>query len=250
MEGMKTTLRIITVATLLPFLLYGADMMTPAYYTGEITSEADVFLAACRKVRMHHPLQNSDGSIPDFHVPAMGVFGAGKGSTKTQQHHPAVDLHVGSRQTEVELFAAHGGVVSTFRDAPKYRHYVSITKTITDEAGHELGKLVTLYGHVDLDLDEADGISMDGQRIKAGDLISKNLYADTRGGPHLHFEIRYYRPSDSGTEGFYGFRESVPGAGDWPYGRWNPDHGYGYGHPENHGLRLAGTNGGDHRAKL
>ncbi len=71
---------------------------------------------------------------------------------------------------------------------------------------------------------------------KAGDLISKHLYEGTRGGPHLHFEIRYYRPTDNGTEEFYGFRQSAPGAGDWPNGRWDPDHGYGFGPPASHGL--------------
>ncbi len=69
-----------------------------------------------------------------------------------------------------------------------------------------------------------------------GDLISKNLWSGTCGGPHLHFEIRYYRPADNGTEEFYGFRESVPGAGDWPYGKWDPDVGYGFGDPKSHGL--------------
>jgi murein DD-endopeptidase MepM/ murein hydrolase activator NlpD len=239
MGGMKTIAQLATASTLLPLLLHGADMMTPAYYTGEITSEADVFLSACRKVQMRHPLENRSGKTPDHTIPGWGNFGAGKGPTRTEQHHPAVDLHVGNRQTEVELFAAHDGVVAIVRDAPKYRHYISITKSITNETGKVLGKLVTLYGHVDLDLDAADGLKKDGQLVKAGDLISRNLYADTRGGPHLHFEIRYYRPSDSGTEEFYGFRQAMPGAGDWPHGRWNPECGYGYGHPESHGLHLA-----------
>ncbi len=137
---------------------------------------------------------------------------------------------------KVAIYAAHDGVVATFRDAPKYRNYISITKIITDADGKELGKLVTLYAHVDLDLDEADGLLLDGTQVKAGDLISKNLWSGTRGSPHLHFEIRYYRPSDKGTEEFYGFRESVPGAGDWPYGKWNPNVGYGYGDPKSHGL--------------
>ena len=97
---------------------------------------------------------------------------------------------------------------------------------------------MTLYAHVDLDLDEADGLSMSRKTVKAGDLISKNLYSETRGGPHLHFEIRYYRPDDDGTEEFYGIRGSVPGAGEWPNGYWDPDTGYGFGHPDSHGLRF------------
>ena len=137
---------------LLPPIVFGADMLTPAYYDGGAMSrEADAFLAACQEVQMQHPLENSEG-----------------------------------------LVAAYDGVVATFRDAPKYRHYISITKIITDKDGKELGKLVTLYAHVELDLDEADGLVMDG------------------------------------TEEFYGMRESL----------WDPDTGYGFGHPESHGLQF------------
>jgi len=90
----------------------------------------------------------------------------------------------------------------------------------------------------ELDLDETDGLVMDGKTVKAGDLLSKNLYSGTQGGPHLHFEVRYYRPNDDGTEEFYGFRGPAPGAGEWPNGFWDPDTGYGFGHPESHGLRF------------
>lgn len=219
------------------------DMLTPEYYDAKrsdpFREEVDTFIDCCQEEKLHHPLENPDGDIPDYTVPRMGGFGAGKGPTRTEQHHPAVDLHVGSRGTDVEIFAAHGGTVSTVRDAQKYRHYISVTKIITDDNGNELGKLVTLYGHVDLDLDEADGLFMDGQTVEAGDLISTHLYSGTVGGPHLHFEIRYYRPSDEGSEEFYGFRQSAPSSSDdFPYGKWDPDHGYGYGHPENHHLKL------------
>jgi murein DD-endopeptidase MepM/ murein hydrolase activator NlpD len=239
-QSMKPIFSIVFPVLLLPVLLHAvehSDMLTPAYYQdGALRSAVDAFIGACRTEPFHHPLESGTGGIPEYRVPGMGRFGAGKGPTGTEQHHPATDLHVGNRETQVELFAAHDGLVSTVRDAPKYRHYIAITKPIMDEAGKELGKLVTLYGHVDLDLDEAAGLSMDGKQVKAGDLISKNLYAGTRGGPHLHFEIRYYRPADSGNEEFYGFRESVPSEGTWPYGFWNPEHGYGYANPINHGL--------------
>ncbi len=226
----------ILLLLLLPLVGFGADMMTPAYYNGGLTAEADAFLAACQKIKFHHPLKNEHGKAPSFKAPGWGEFGAGKGPTKTEQHHPATDFKVGHRETKVELYAAHDGVVATIRNARKYREYVSITKIITDADGMELGKLVTLYAHVDLDIDEADGLLVDGIQVQAGDLISKNLWSGTQGGPHLHFEIRYYRPSDNGTEEFYGFRESVPSAGGWPYGNWNPDVGYGYGNPKSHGL--------------
>ena len=200
----------VTLGTMRPILLMlllltpfvcGADMLTPAYYDeGAMSRETDAFLVACQEVRMQHPLENSDGLIPSYNAPRWGSFGAGKGPTRTELHNAATDLKVDGGRTNVELFAAYDGVVATFRDAPKYRHYISITKIITDKGGKELGKLVTLYAHVELDLDEADGLMMDGETVNAGDLISKNLYSGTQGGPHLHFEIRYYRPSDDGTE--------------------------------------------------
>ena len=112
------------------------------------------------------------------------------------------------------------------------------------EDGTLLGRLVTLYGHIDLDLDEADGLSLDQKQIRKGDLVSRHLYSGTRGGPHLHFEIRYYRPGDAGDETFYGL--SLPGSenaelsqastGPWPLGNWNPNVGYGYADPHNHGI--------------
>ena len=224
--------RIVLLLLWLPLIGLAADMMTPAYYNGDLEAEADAFLDACQRIEFHHPLENERGEKPSFDAPRWGVFGAGKGPTKTEQHHPATDL----KMDEVALYAAHGGMVATFRDAPKYRNYISITKIITDEDGEELGKLVTLYAHVDLDLDETDGLLLDGKTVEAGDLISQNLWSGTRGGPHLHFEIRYYRPTDDGTEEFYGFRQTVPGAGDWPYGKWDPKHGYGFGDPKTHGL--------------
>jgi len=227
---------------LFPFLLQAAeypDMFTPSYYTEKtMQQQVDALVKMCQKAPFHHLLENSEGKRPEYRVPDMGKFGAGKGPTRKEQHHPAVDMHVGNRKTDVEVFAAHDGVVSTVRDAPKYRHYVSVKKVIKDDKGRVLGKLVTLYGHVDLDLNEKDGLSLDGQTVKAGDLISKHLYAETRGGPHLHFEIRYYRQDDKGDEEFYGFQQETPGSGDWPWGRWDPDVGFGYGQPHNHALVL------------
>lgn len=224
----------------LPFLLSipltgaGEDMLTPGYYSGELKGETDAFLKVCQSKPFHHPLKGPDGKILDYFVPHWGVFGAGKGPRRDSQHHPATDLKMDS----VAIYAAHDGVVSTVRDSPKYRQYISITQTITGKDGKCLGKLVTLYGHVDLDLDEAGGLHLNGKTVKAGTLISRNLWSGTKGGPHLHFEIRYYRPGDEGTEEFYSFRETLPGVGKYPYGFWNPDHGFGFGRPESHGLRF------------
>jgi murein DD-endopeptidase MepM/ murein hydrolase activator NlpD len=219
------------------------DMLTPEYYqtkrSDPFREEVDEFIEACQGIELRHPLKDEHGKSPDYRIPRMGSFGATKGRGPEPQHHPATDLYVGHRETDVDIYAAHGGTVSTIRNAPKYRQYISITQTIVDEDGIELGKLVTLYGHVDLDLDEADGLALNGKTVEAGDLISKHLYEGTGGGPHLHFEVRYYRPTDRGCEEFYGFRQSAPSTSDdFPLGKWDPDHGYGYGHPENHSLRL------------
>ena len=225
------------------------DMLTPAYYgaasNNPLRAEIDQFLAAARRERFFHPLGKRAGEAVRFHTPLMGRFGAGKGPGGDKQHHPAVDFHIGFRETNVLLYAAYDGTVATYRDAPKYRHYVSITRDVTDEQGKTLGKIVTLYGHVDLDLDEKAGLSLNGKTVRKGELISKNLYAGTRGGPHLHFEVRYYRPDDEGTETFYGFRFpgqpasdlTAKGAGPWNYGYWNANVGYGFGDPRNHGVR-------------
>lgn len=219
------------------------DMLTPEYYqtkrSDPFREKVDEFIDACQDVELHHPLKDEYGKCPDYRIPQRGGFGASKGRGRDLQHHPATDLHIENRETDANLYAAHGGVVSTVRNAPKYRHCITITKIITDKDGVELGKLVTLYGHVDLDLDEAEGLKLDGQTVEAGDLISKHLYEGTVGGPHLHFEIRYYRPEDKGNEEFYGFRQSAPSTSDdFPLGKWNAEHGYGYGRPENHSLRL------------
>jgi murein DD-endopeptidase MepM/ murein hydrolase activator NlpD len=223
------------------------DMLTPAYYTadagGSFRDEIHHFLNRAQLERYHHPLEDEGGHRPGFTVPALGEFGAGKGPGGTSQHHPAVDLHVGDRETYVHLYAAHGGRITAVRDAPKYRHYLAVSKEVVDGNGQLLGKLVTLYAHIDLDLDEADALVMDGQEVSPGDLISTHLYAGTVGGPHLHFEIRYYRPGDAGDETFYGSADpfsdealTEPSTGPWSYGLWNANVGYGFGHPSSHGL--------------
>ena len=224
------------------------DMLSPLYYRSADDSafraEVDRFLSFSRKEVFHHPLQNESGKIPQFTVPRMGRFGSGKGPGGNKQHHPAVDFHLGNRETKVALFAAHDGRVSTFRDAPKYRHYLSITKDVVADNGDRLGKIVTIYAHIDLDLDESEGLSLDGKSVRKGDVVTRHLYSGTRGGPHLHFEIRYYRAGDTGGESFYGFRFpwardsklTERSAGLWDYGYWNPKVGYGFADPRNHGV--------------
>jgi len=224
------------------------DMLTPAYYHAETESafrvEVDRFIASVREVDIQHPLSTEAGGFPTYSIPEMGAFGALKGPNQDVQYHPAIDLYVEGRQSTVNLYAAHDGVVRTMRDLPKYRHAITITRDVFDSDGALLGKLVTLYGHVDLDLDTASGLLLNGQAVAAGDLISRHLYAGTMGGPHLHFEIRYYRPGDGGDEEFYGGRAgphgnplfTEPSAGTWSYGFWHPTIGYGYADPRNHGI--------------
>jgi hypothetical protein len=223
------------------------DMLTPLYYKSDESDEfrlqVNKFIHYARKEIFHHPLENDNGQIPNITVPEMGKFGAKKGNGDFAQHHAADDLHFENNTTAINLYAVHDGIVNTYRDAEKYRHYASITKSIKNEEGNILGTMVTIYAHIDLDLDEASGIIMDGQEIQKGEIISKHLYDETVGGPHLHFEVRYYRPSDSGIETFYQFVGpqgssiyTVPSAGKWTYGYWIPDIGYGFAHPANHGL--------------
>jgi len=228
--------------------LTSLDMFAPSFYLMDtdplFIEELNTFLEHVYQENLLHPLDNGTGIIPSFSIPAMGAFGAGKGPTNTEQHHPAVDIHFDGNQTQVQLFAVMDGFVNTYTDADKYRHYISITKPIQDENGNQLGKLVVLYAHVDLDLDQADALNINGTTVQKGALISKNLYAATVGGPHLHFEIRYYRANDIGTESFYGFMSSSSpdltdtSKGQWQYGVWNPTVGYGFGDPKSFGLDL------------
>jgi murein DD-endopeptidase MepM/ murein hydrolase activator NlpD len=225
------------------------NLLTPQYYNladdDPFRLEMDDFLAIAQADPFHHPFEAADGRTLAVSIPPIGAFGAGKGPGDMGTHHPAVDLHVAGRETDVEIYAAHDGTVTVQRDAPKYRHVLAITTDVIGDAGEVLGKIVTLYAHIDLDLDEADGLLLDGQVVEKGDLVSKHLYADTVGGPHLHLEIRYYRPGDAGDETFYGLpmpggdRElTEPSAGPWRYGVWHPTVGYGFGDPRNHGLKL------------
>ena len=217
------------------------DMLTPEYYLTlngyPFRNEVNMFVHFARLSSFHHPLEDSIGQMPQFTINR--GFGDGIGAGGTSQHHPAIDLHIGNSDSLVNLYAAHDGSVTVYRDAPKYRHYLSITKNIEDSLGSVIGKMVTLYAHIDLDLDSIDNLLIDGQFVSKGDLVSKHLYSGTMGGPHLHFEIRYYRPSDLGNEDFYGWVGgnpdfTSPSTGSWLYGDWNPDIGYGFANPDNH----------------
>ncbi|MCF6269965.1 MAG: T9SS type A sorting domain-containing protein [Melioribacteraceae bacterium] len=221
------------------------DMLTPQYYLSEDGSpfrdEVNRFVYFARMERFHHPLEDSTGEMPQYSIPRYGEFAAGRGPTRTHEHHGAIDMYVGNNETKVNMYAAHDGYVAVYRNAPKYRHYLSITKNVEDSTGEVIGKIVTLYAHIDLDLDSTDNILLNGQFVNKGDLVSKNFYSDTRGGPHIQFEIRYYRTENIGNETFYGWigpggssTLTEPSEGIWSYGFWNPDTGYGFADPANH----------------
>ena len=219
-------------------------MLTPAYYLtsteASFKNEINQFLSYVHQEKFAHPLKNLEGELPDFVV--RKEFGGTRGFGVSTQYHPAVDIHVGNSATNVNLYAAHDGYISTAKDVDKYRQYVAITKEIKDDnTGEVLGKLVTIYAHVDIDLDEKEFLYEEGEYISKGTIISKHLYSGTVGGPHLHFEVRYYRVSDLGNETFYGGKNDdliQPSAGDWLYGYWNPSVGYGFSNVKNHNLFL------------
>lgn len=215
------------------------NMLTPEYYLSEENStfkeEVDKFISTVLALDFNHPLRNPEGEIPNYSTGR--VFGAEIGPENALQHHPAIDLYFINQNASVNMYALHDGVVNTYTDAPKYREYLSITKEIVDINGTCLGRLVTIYAHLDLELDSLDNISLEGKYIIRGDLVSKNLYSGTVGGPHLHFEIRFYRADDDGDEEFYGYNNgsnglTEPSAGNWLHGYWHPDIGYGFGNPE------------------
>ncbi len=213
------------------------DMLQPAYYhvtnSNPFRTEINTFVHFARLISFNHPLQNPSGQMPEYSTPLNGEFGAIKGFDPNKQHHAALDMHVGNNETAVNLYAAYDGYVSTTQDVLKYRDYLAITKNVTNESGSEIGKIVALYAHIDVDLDINDGLNLNGSNVVKGQLISKNLYSGTVGGPHLHFEIRYYRNTDIGTESYYGMRLGNPtfteeSTGSWIYGFWDPNVGYGF----------------------
>lgn len=212
------------------------DILTPEYYHtpigGVFREEVNKFVYFARLVPFQHPLENVSGEIPNYFVTR--VFGY---EIDTSQYHVAKDMRVGG-DTLVNMYASFDGYVATYKDAPKYRDYLTITKNIADSSGNILGIMVAIYGHIDLILDESDDLLLDGVYVNKGDTVSKHLYSLTAGSPHIHFEIRYYRATDVGNEDYYGFygnpSYTEPSSGSWLYGFWDPSIGYGFADPENH----------------
>ena len=229
------------------------DMLTPVYYNSSngdpFRNEVNMFVHFARLESFQNPLKDSVGQMPIFTIHR--EFGEGIGSGGTTQHHPAIDMYVGNSDSVVNLFAVYDGYCEIYHDSPKYRNYLTISKNINDSIGNYIGKMVVIYAHIDLDKDSINGLLLSGQFVNQGDIVSKYLYSGTVGGPHLHFEIRYYRSTDLGNEDYYGWSGGSidytdPSAGPWPYGYWNPYVGYGFANPENYlnnlGLSIASNN--------
>ncbi|MFT4664791.1 MAG: murein DD-endopeptidase MepM/ murein hydrolase activator NlpD [Polaribacter sp.] len=216
------------------------DFLTPNYYNineTDLRNEINKFIHFVRLEDYQNPFQNATGAVASYSTNR--AFGNGIGLGGTSQHHSAIDLHP-ANPTNITIYAVHDGMVNTYRDSPIYRHYLTITKEIKDSENNLIGKLVSLYAHIDLGLDENESIQLNGLSVNKGDLVSKNLYSETMGGPHLHFEIRFYRNSEIGNEDFYNWQNSgnytTQSSGIWSYGYWNPDVGYGFGNPLNFGI--------------
>jgi len=216
------------------------DFLTPYYYTTnetDLRDEINKFIHFARIENYQHPFKNPNGDIASYSINR--AFGDEIGSGGVSQHHPAIDLYL-DNISDNTMYAAHDGIVNTYRDSPKYRHYLTITKSIKDSENNSIGKIVAIYAHIDLDLDESELIQLNGLAINKGDVVSKNLYSGTMGGPHLHFEIRFYKNSDIGNEDFYHFQNTgdytAQSSGIWSYGYWNTHVGYGYGDPINFGI--------------
>lgn len=216
------------------------DFLTPNYYNTnetELRDKINKFIHFVRIENYQHPFQDSNGNIASHSTNR--EFGAGVGMGGTSEHHPAIDLYP-SNSSNITIYAAHEGIVNTYRDNPKYRHHLTITKEIKDSDNNNIGKLTTIYAHIDLDLDENQLIQLNGLSVNKGDIISQNLYSGTMGGSHLHFEVRFYKNSEIGNEEFYHWQNNTvyttQSSGIWSYGYWNTAIGYGYGNPINLGI--------------
>jgi len=219
------------------------DLLTPEYYDtpnggSSFRDEVNKYVFFARQMPFQHPFTDASGNTPTIFVTR--EFGDIIGQPGNTEYHNARDMKVvASNDTTVALFASIDGVVNIYRDAIKYRDYLTITQNVEDSLGSFLGKIVVLYGHLDLNLDSLDNRNLDGQYINQGDTISNHLYSGTAGSPHLHFEIRYYRNEDNGTESYYGKPNGFPNftdpsSGPWSHGEWDPNFGYGFADPVNH----------------
>jgi hypothetical protein len=120
------------------------DMLTPEYYNtpngGTFRLEVNKFVHFARQQPFQHPFEDSMGQIPTYTTGRN--FGDGLGPGGTGSQHPAFDYYVGGA-TQVNMYAAHDGIVTISRDVTRYRHYLSITTDIKDSLNNIIGKMVT-----------------------------------------------------------------------------------------------------------
>lgn len=213
------------------------DMLSPAYYNAAADDSLHLAINTivyyARAMNFHHPLQGE--TLPSYTIKR--DFGDIVGQGAASQHHPASDMYVGNRVSEVNIYASHDGIFTSGTESPKYRHFIRISSPMHDQNNTEIATLTSIYAHVDLDLNTA-GIQ-DGDTVKAGDLICSHLYSGTKGGPHLHYEIRFLDKEATGTEEFYGWSGSTStidtkSSGPWLYGYWDTNIGLGYGNPSHY----------------
>ena len=128
-------------------------------------------------------------------------------TTGVKDYHMGIDIAV---PTGTDILAGHDGTVSVGYDSGGYGHYITLTG---------VDGLVTKYAHLD------NTVALNGQTVKAGDVIAKSGNSGRSTGPHLHFEVvkngQYLNPiyfavtNDTGAPPVYG----DPGApmGDGTY---------------------------------
>jgi len=141
--------------------------------------------------------------------------------------------------------AAHDGYMKVRRELQGYGQSIYISDTVFDDRNKAIGKVTTVYGHLDKDyMDEYAGWDNEGDYVNEGYEIGYMGNTGTSSGAHLHFEIRYYKPGANGTETYYGSTSAGGRSRDGSHnyngvafkGYWNDSYGYGYGNPTNHGL--------------
>jgi len=134
-------------------------VLTPKYYqpgNDELKDEIDNFLSYARKVKFFHPLNDIQDEKT---TPIVGHLGSKKQLPgMCDRHHPAMDMH--PTTTEVNIYAAHDGYLTRNTYQEIDRHILTILRDIADNDGNLIGKLVTIYLHLNLDKDPADFIDI------------------------------------------------------------------------------------------
>lgn len=208
------------------------DSMNPKYWSGDdFAKEADKMIKSAQKIKFYYPVSK------DYSITSRFAAPRGEGI------HTGVDIGVPENK---EVYAAHDGYVKMAgwenpnNQSQGYGKRVYLMRHVYDDYGINVGKLTTLYAHLNrIDVSVNDWLPhpLMGNPNDAKIGLSGNTGHST--GPHLHFEIRYYRPGDGGTEPFYSRNSKsgwIEGTREDNKGYWNSDIGYGFGDPRNHGL--------------